>query len=222
MDCSTPGLPVPHYLPEFAQVHVHWIGDAIQPSHPLPFTTPEDLPSRGLNPTCVSYISCLGRRVLYHWCHLGSLHLSSLKYFLFGGNLLQTSSSIRVFSSESALRIRWPKYWSFSFSIHPSSKYSGLISFRMEWFDLLAVQGTLKSLLQHDSAKASEFKSINSSAIPMYMYTHTYIQYVSKFGKCKSGHRTGKSQFSFQPQRKAMPENVQTTTQLSLFHMPER
>ena len=63
--------------------------------------------------------------------------------------------SIRVFSNESALRIRWPKYWSFSFSISPSNEYSGLISFRMDWFDLLAVQGILKSLLQHHSSKAS-------------------------------------------------------------------
>ena len=63
--------------------------------------------------------------------------------------------SIRVFSSESALHIRWPKYWSFSFSISPSSEYSGLMSFRMDWLDLLAVQGTLRSLLQHHSSKAS-------------------------------------------------------------------
>ena len=63
--------------------------------------------------------------------------------------------SIRVFSSESALRIRWPKYWSFSVSISPSNEYSGLISFSMDWLDLLAVQGTLKSLLQHHSLKAS-------------------------------------------------------------------
>ena len=63
--------------------------------------------------------------------------------------------SIRVFSSESALRIRWPKYWSFSFSISPSKEYSGLISFRIEWFDLLTIQGTLKRLLQHHSSKAS-------------------------------------------------------------------
>ena len=63
--------------------------------------------------------------------------------------------SIRVFSNESVLCIRWPKYWSFSFSINPSSEHSGLISFRMDWLDLLAVQGTLKSLLQHDSSKAS-------------------------------------------------------------------
>ena len=63
--------------------------------------------------------------------------------------------SIRVFSNESALCIRWPKYWSFSFSLSPSSEYSGLISFRMDWFDLLIVQGTLSSLLQHCSSKAS-------------------------------------------------------------------
>ena len=63
--------------------------------------------------------------------------------------------SIRVLSNESALRIRWPKYWSFSFNISPSNEHSGLISFRMDWLDLLAVQGTLKSLLQHHSAKAS-------------------------------------------------------------------
>ena len=63
--------------------------------------------------------------------------------------------SIRVFSKESALHIRWPKYWSFSFSISPSNEYSGLISFRMDWLDRLAVQGTLKSLFQHHSSKAS-------------------------------------------------------------------
>ena len=63
--------------------------------------------------------------------------------------------SIRVFSKESVLHIRWPKYWSFSFSISPSNEYSGLISFRMDWFDFLAVQGTLKSLLPHHSSKAS-------------------------------------------------------------------
>ena len=63
--------------------------------------------------------------------------------------------SIRVFSNESVLHIRWPKYWSFSFSISPSNEHSGLISFRIDWFDLLVVQGTLKSLLQHHSSKAS-------------------------------------------------------------------
>ena len=66
------------------------------------------------------------------------------------------SPSIRVFSNGSTLRMRWPKYWSFSFSIIPSKKHPGLISFRMDWLDLLAVQGTLKSLLQHHSSKASK------------------------------------------------------------------
>ena len=108
MDCSTPGFPVLHYLPEFAQIHVHWVGDAIQPSHPLlsPLLMPSIFPS------------------------------------------------IRVFSHELALHIRWPKYWNFSFSISPSNDYSGLISFKIDWFDLLAIQGTLKSLLQHHSLKA--------------------------------------------------------------------
>ena len=71
--------------------------------------------------------------------------------------------SIRVFSSKSVLCIRWPKYWSFNFSISPSNEYSGLISFRIDWFDLLAAQGTLKSLLQHHSSKTSILLCINSS-----------------------------------------------------------
>ena len=71
--------------------------------------------------------------------------------------------SIRVFSNESTLRIRWPKYWSFSFSIIPSKEHPGLISFRTDWLDLLAVQGTLKSLLQHHSSKASIFSAQRSS-----------------------------------------------------------
>ena len=109
LDCSTPGLPVHHQLPKLAQTHVHWVGDAIQPS-----------------------ILC---RLL--------LLLPSI------------FPSIRVFSNDSALPIRWPKYLSFSFSISPSNEHPGLISFRMDWLDLLAVQGTLKSLLQHHSSKAS-------------------------------------------------------------------
>ena len=79
--------------------------------------------------------------------------------------------SIRVFSNESALRIRWPKYWSFSFNISPSNEYSGLISFRMDWLDLLAVQGTLKSLLQHCSSKAS---ILWHSAFFMVQLSHPY------------------------------------------------
>ena len=80
--------------------------------------------------------------------------------------------SIRVFSNESALRIRWPKYWSFSFSISPSNDYSGLISFRIDWFDLLAVQGTLKSLLQHHSLKASILWCL---AFCMVQVSHLYL-----------------------------------------------
>ena len=80
--------------------------------------------------------------------------------------------SIRVFSNESALRIRWPKYWSYSFNISPSNKYSGLSSFRMDWLDLLAVQGTLKSLLQHHSSKAS---ILWCSAILIVQLSHPYM-----------------------------------------------
>jgi len=108
MSRSTPGLPVHHQLPEFTQTHVHPVGDAIQPCHPLPLLLLPPIPP-----------------------------------------------SIRVFSNESTLRMRWPKYWSFSFSISPSKEHPGMVSFRMDWFDLLAVQGTLKSLLQHHSSKAS-------------------------------------------------------------------
>ena len=80
--------------------------------------------------------------------------------------------SIRVFSNESALSIRWPKYWSFSFNINPSNKHPGLISFRMDWLDLLAVQGTLKSLLQHHSSKAS---ILQCSAFFIVQFSHPYM-----------------------------------------------
>ena len=80
--------------------------------------------------------------------------------------------SIRVYSNESVLRIRWPKYWSFSFSISPSNEYSGLISFRIDWLDLLAVQGTLKSLLQHHSSKAS---ILWCSAFFIVQFLHPYM-----------------------------------------------
>ena len=125
VDCSMPGFPVPHHFLEFAQVHVHWISDAIQPSCPL----------------------------------LPSLLLPSV------------FPSIRIFSSELALHIRWPKYW--SFGINPSNEYSWLISFRIDWFDLLAVQGTL------ESSPASQFESINSSMLsllygPVLTSTHDY------------------------------------------------
>ena len=86
--------------------------------------------------------------------------------------LLSVFPSIRVFSNESALRIRWPKYWSFSFNISPSDEHPGLISFRMDWLDLPAVQGTLKSLLQHHSSKAS---------IPLYSAFFIVVVYLAYY-----------------------------------------
>ena len=121
-----PGFPVYHQLWELAQTHVHRVGDAIQPSHPLPSPSP----------------------------------------------LLSIFPSIRVFSNESALHIMWPKYWNFSFSISPFNEYSGLISFRIDWFDLLAVQGTLKSLLQHRSSKTSV---LQLSAFFRVQLSHPYM-----------------------------------------------
>ena len=126
MACSTPGFLVFHCLPEFAQTHVHRVGDAIQPYHPL----------------------------------------SSLLL------LPSIFPSIRVFSRESALHMRWPKYWSFSFCISPSSECSRLISFRTDWLDLLAVQGTLKSLLQHHSSKSS---ILGCSAFFLNNLSHPYM-----------------------------------------------
>ena len=86
--------------------------------------------------------------------------------------LLSTFPSIRVFSNELALPIRWPMYWNFSFSISPSNEYPGLISFRIDWFDFLAVQGTLKSLLQHQSLKAS---ILQCSAFFMVQLSYRYL-----------------------------------------------
>ena len=100
------------------------------------------------------------------WCHwaISSCHLLLLLPSIF--------PSIRVFSSESAFLIRWPNYWSFSFCISPSNEYSGLISFRMDWLDLLAVQGTLKSLLQHHSSRAS---ILRHSAFFTVQLSHPYM-----------------------------------------------
>ena len=100
------------------------------------------------------------------WCHPTTS--SSVVPFL----LPSIFPSIRVFSNESVLYIRWPKYWSFSFSISPSNEYSGLISFRLDWLDLLACQGTLKSLLQHHSSKAS---ILQRSAFFIVLLSHPYM-----------------------------------------------
>ena len=124
MNCSMPGLPVHHQLPEFTQTHV----------------TESVIPSN----------------------HLILCHPLLLLPSIF--------PSIRVFSNDSAVRIRWPKYWSFSFNISPSNEHSGLISFRMDWLDLLALQETLKS------SPTPQFKSINSSALSfLYSPTLTFI-----------------------------------------------
>ena len=129
MDCSTPGLPVYHQFPQFTQTHVHWVGDTIQPSHPLSSPSP---PALNLSQ----------HQGLFKW----------------------VSSSHQV--------ARWPKYWSFSFNISPSNEHSRLISFRMDWLGLLAVQGTLKSLLQYHSSKASV---LQCSAFFIVQLSHPYM-----------------------------------------------
>ena len=102
------------------------------------------------------------------------LEMPSNHPILYCPHLLLSSvfPSIRVFSNESALQVRWPKYWSFNFSISPSNEYSGLISFGIDWLDLLAIQGTLKSLLQHHSPKAS---ILQPSALFMVQLSHLYM-----------------------------------------------
>ena len=128
LDSSMPGLPVHHQLPEFTQTHVHWVSDAIQPSHPL---SSPSLPT----------FNHSQHQDLFKW-------VSSL------------------------LKCWWPKYWSFSFNISPSSEHSGLISVKIDWLDLLAVQGTLKSLLQHHSWKAS---ILQHSAFFAVQLSHPYM-----------------------------------------------
>ena len=127
-------LPCPSPFLELAQAHVHWVGDVIQPSHPL--SSP----------------------------HLILCHPLLLLPSIF--------HRIRVFFNELVLPISWPKYWSFSFSINPSNEYSGLISFRINWFDLLAVKGTLKGLLQYHCLKAS---ILQSSVFFMVQLSYPYM-----------------------------------------------
>ena len=113
--------------------------------------------------------ACSNSCPLSQWCHPT---ISSSVIPFSSSLLLLMPSSIRVFSNESVLHIRCPKYWSFSFSINPSNEYSGLISFSMDWLDLLAVQGTLKSLLQHHSSKAS---ILWCSAFFLVQLSHPYM-----------------------------------------------
>ena len=121
------GFPVHHHLPEYTQTHVHWVSDAIQPSHPLSSPSPP-------------VFNLSQHQGLFQW----------------------------VSSSHQVARV----FWSFSFNISPSNEYSGLISFRMDWLDLLAVQGTLKSLLQHHSSKAS---ILRCSAFFKVQLSHPYM-----------------------------------------------
>ena len=116
---------------------------------------------------------------VYHQLPEFILRLMSIKLVMPSGHLIlcrpllpPIPPSIRVFFNESVLRMKWPKYWSFSFSISPSNEHPGLISFRMDWLDLLAVQGTLKSLLQHQSSKASIFRC---SAFFIVQLSHPYM-----------------------------------------------
>ena len=124
MDGSTPGFLVLHCLLEYAQTHVHWVSDVIQPSHPL---------------------------------------------------LPPSPFAFRVFSSESTLCIRWPKYWSFSFSISPSSEYSRLISSKIDWFDLFDLQGTLNILLQNHNSKFNSLL-LNLLCGPTLTSVHDYLK----------------------------------------------
>ena len=130
MNCSMPGLPAHHQLPEFTQTHIHGVSE----------------PSSHL--------------ILCHPLLL----------------LPRIPLSIRVSSNESTLHRRWPKYWSFSFNISPSNEQTGLISFRMDWLDLLAVQGPLKSLFQHHSSKAS---ILQCSAFFTVQFSHPYMTIIA-------------------------------------------
>ena len=118
------------------------MSDSLRPHELQHARPPCPSPTLGVHPN-----SCPSSQ----WCH-PSIHLILCRLLLL---LPPIPPSIRVFSNESTLRMRWPKYWSFSFSISPSKEHPGLISFRMDWLDLLGVQGTLKSLLQHHSSEAS-------------------------------------------------------------------
>ena len=146
MDHSTPGFPVLHCIPEIAQTRVHWVGDAIQPYHPL---SSPSLPAFNLPQHQVfSSESVLRIRWTNYWSF--SILLPSI------------FPQIRVFSNESALHIRWPKFWRFSFSMSPSNGYSGLVSFRTDWSD-----PPCSPRNSQESSPAQQFESINSSALSL-------------------------------------------------------
>ena len=144
-------------LSQFSSVSCSVVFDSLRLHEPQHARPPCPSPTVGVHPNPCP---------LSWWCHPA---ISSCHPLLLLPSIL---ASIRVFSNESALRIRWPKYWSFSFNISPYNEHPGLISFRMDWLDLLAVQGTLKSLLQHHSSKAS---ILLHSAFFIVELSHPYI-----------------------------------------------
>ena len=174
MDCSTPGLPVHRQLLEFTQTH-SCIGEGN--GNPLQCSCLEN-PRNGGAWWVVIYGVAQSRTRLNRLSSSSSMSIESVmpsNHLILCCPLLLIPSifpNLRVFSNESVLCIRWPKFWSFSFSISPSKEYSGLISFRMDWLDLLAVQGTLKSLLQHHSSKAL---ILQHSAVFIVQLSHPHI-----------------------------------------------
>ena len=173
VDCSTPGFPVVHYLPGFAQTHVHWVGDAIQPAHLLLPSSPfilllfavggVQLPSPTLCDPMDGSTPCLP--VPIHLLEFNQVHVHGISDAIQPSHPLTPSSPPALNLSQhqglfhaSSVHIRWPKYWSFSFIISPSSEYSGFNSLKIDWFYLSAAQGTLRSLLQPHSLKASSLQ----------------------------------------------------------------
>ena len=200
MDYSMPGLLIHHQLLEFIQTHVHWvswchviISSSVSHSPPA-FNLSQH---QGLFKWISSSFQSLSRVWLFRWhapwteaCQASLsftiswslLKLMSIESMMPSNHLIlccpfhllpSIFPSISIFSNDSVLRIRWPKYWSFSFSISPSNEHPELISFRMDWSDLLAVQGTLKSLLQHHSSKASILWC--SAFFIVQLYIHTWL-----------------------------------------------
>ena len=151
------------------QIWISYHLSSVQFSHSVVFDSLWPRESKDTRPPCPSPTpgvhsnSCPSSQ----WCH-PAISSSVIPF----SSCPQSSPSIRVFSNESTLHMRWPKYWSFSLSISPSNKHPGLISFRMDWLDLLAVQGTLKSLLQHHSSKAS---ILQHSAFLTVQFSHPYM-----------------------------------------------
>ena len=186
---SMSGFPVLHYLMKFAQTHIHCVNEDIQQSHPLSPPSPPVLFN-------FSSVQSLSRVWLFvtPWitAHQASVSITNSRSLLKATSIESVmpsnhlilchpllllpsffpSRSIRVFSNESTLCMRWPKYWSFSFSTSLSNEHPGLTSFRMDCLDLLAVQGTLKSLLQYHSSKASIFRC---SAFFTVQLSHPYM-----------------------------------------------